>query len=49
MIFFLMLVQNRDLGSMLEPRSNEYPQSMFKAKNKKKNEYPYKPQFHFIK
>ena len=29
--------------------SNEYPQSMFWAKNKKNNVYPCKPQFYFIK
>ena len=29
--------------------SNEYPQSMFLSRNKKKNIYPYKPQFYYIK
>ena len=30
-------------------RSNEYPQPMFWSKNKKKNVYPCKPQFYYIK
>ena len=29
--------------------SNEYPQSMFLSRNKKKNVYPCKPQFYYIK
>ena len=29
--------------------SNEYPQSMFLARNKKSNVYPFKPQFYYIK
>ena len=29
--------------------SNEYPQSMFLSRNKKKNVYHCKPQFYFIK
>ena len=40
MIFFLFLFQNIDCGYTLEPPrrggSNEYPQSMFWSKNKKK-------------
>ena len=38
--FFLIFAQNRDCGYKLEPPrrggSNEYPQSMFWSKNKKK-------------
>ena len=29
--------------------SNEYPQSIFLSRNKKKNVYPCKPQFYYIK
>ena len=43
--------QNIDCGYSLEPPrrggSNEYPQSMFSSRNKKNNEYPCKPQFHY--
>ena len=50
---FLIFAQNMDCGYTLEPPqrggSNEYPQSMFWSKNKKKNVYPYKPQFYYIK
>ena len=45
--------QNRDCGYSLEPPrrggSNEYPQSMFLSRNKKKNVYPCKPKFYYIK
>ena len=41
---FLIFAQNIDCGYTLEPPqwggSNEYPQSMFWSKNKKKNVYP---------
>ena len=53
--FFLIFAQNIDCGFTLEPPhwggSNEYPQSMFKSKIKKKNVpvYPCTPQFHYIK
>ena len=50
---FLNFAQNIDCGYTLEPprrgRSNEYPQSMFWGKNKKKYVYPYIPQFYCIK
>ena len=50
--FFHIFVQNIYRGNTLEPPkrggSNEYPQSMFYSKNKK-NEYPYKPQFSYMK
>ena len=50
---FLIFVQNMDCGHTLEPPqrggSNEYPQSMFWSKNKKKNVYPSKPHFFYIK
>ena len=49
---FLIFAQNIDCGYTLEPPqrggSNEYPQSMFWSKNKKKV-YPFKPQFYYIK
>ena len=49
---FLIFAQNIDCGYTLEPPqwggSNEYPQSMFWSKNKKKV-YPCKPQFYYIK
>ena len=49
---FLIFAQNIDCGYMLEPpqrgSSNEYPQSMFSSKNKKKV-YPCEPQFYYIK
>ena len=55
MIFFyifLIFAQSIDCGYALEPPqrggSNEYPQSMFWNKNKK-NVYPCKPQFYYIK
>ena len=48
---FLIFAQNIDCGYTLEPPrrggSNEYPQSMFWSKNKKK--YPCIPQFFYIK
>ena len=43
-----IFAQNRDRGHTLEGGSNEYPRSMFWSKNKK-NVYPCKPQFYFIK
>ena len=50
---FLIFAQNIDCGYMLEPPcrggSNEYLQSMFWSKNKKKKVYPCKPQFFYIK
>ena len=50
---FLIFAQNIDCGYTLEPPqrggSNEYPQSMFWSKNKKKNVYPSKPHFFYIK
>ena len=50
---FHISVQNIDCGYSLEPPrrggSNEYPQSMFLARNKKNNVYPCKPQFYYIK
>ena len=56
MIFFyifLIFAQNIDCGYTLEPPqqggSNEYPQSMFWSKNKKKYVYPSKPHFFYIK
>ena len=49
---FLMFAQNIDCGYTLEPPqrggSNEYPQSMFRAKIRK-NVYPCKPQFYYIR
>ena len=42
-----IFAQNIDCGYTLEP-PNEYPQSMFWSKNKK-NVYPCKPQFYYIK
>ena len=51
-IFFLIFAQNIDCGLKLEPPlrggSDEYPQSMFWSKNKKKLVYPCKPHFHYI-
>ena len=51
-IFFLFLLQNTDCGYMLEPPwqggSNEYPQSMFWVKKKKKIGIPLHPQFCYI-
>ena len=53
MIFFHISAQNIDCGYQLEPPrrggSNEYPQSMFLSRNMKKNAYPCKPQFYYIK
>ena len=51
---FHISVQNIDCGYLLEPPyrggSNEYQQSMFLSRNKKKNNiYPCKPQFYCIK
>ena len=50
---FHISAQNVDCEYSLElPRrggSNEYPQSMFLSRNKKKNVYPCKPQFYYIK
>ena len=49
LIFFLFFAQNIDCGYMLEPPqsggSNEYPQSMFWSKNKKKKYTPVNPSF----
>ena len=42
MKIYLIFAQNID-------RSNEYQRSMFWSKNKKKNVYPCKPQFYYIK
>ena len=51
--FFHISAKNIDCGYSLEPPrrggSNEYPQSMFLSRNKKKNAYPCKPQFYYIK
>ena len=50
---FHISAQNIDCGYSLEPPrrggSNEYPQSMFLSRNNKKNVYPCKPQFYYIK
>ena len=50
---FHISAQNIDCGHSLElPQrggSNEYPQSMFLSRNKKKHVYPCKPQFYYIK
>ena len=50
---FLIFAQSIDCGYKLEPLrrggSNEYPQSMFWGKNKKKYVYPCIPQFYYIK
>ena len=50
---FHVFAQNIDCLYSLEPPrrggSNEYPQSTFRAKNKKINVYPCKPQFYYIK
>ena len=55
MIFFLIFAQKHTLwvlhvrtASSRRGGSNEYPQSMFWIKNKK-NVYPCKPQFYYIK
>ena len=53
-IFFIFLIKIIDCGYSLEPphwgSSNEYPQSMFLSRNKKKKRiYPCKPQFKYIK
>ena len=52
LIFFHISAQNIDCGYKLEPPrrggSNGKPQSMFLSRNKKNNEYPYKPLFHNI-
>ena len=49
---FLIFAQNINCEYKLEPHqrggSNESPQSMFWSKNKK-NVYPCKPQFYYIK
>ena len=46
---FLIFAQNIDCGYSLEPpyggSSNEYPQSMFWSKNKKKKYTPVNPSF----
>ena len=51
-IFFHISAQNIDCGYTLEPPrrggSNGKPQSMFLSRNKKNNEYPYKPLFYNI-
>ena len=54
LIFFHISAQKLDYGYSLEPPrhggSNEYPQSVFLNRNKKKNNvYPCKPQFYYIK
>ena len=53
LIFFLIFAQNIDCGYTLEPPrrggSNEYPQSIFWSKNKKKKIYPRIPKFFCIK
>ena len=50
---FHVSAQNIDCGYSLEPPrrggSNEYPQSMCFARNKKNNVYPCKPQCYYIK
>ena len=50
---FHISAQNIDCEYSLEPPrrggSNEYPKSMFFSRNMKKNVYPCKPQFYFIK
>ena len=50
---FHVSAQNIDCGYPLEPPlrggSNEYQQSMFLSRNKKKNAYPCKSQFYHIK
>ena len=50
---FNIFAQNTDWEYKLEPphqgHSNQYPQSMFWNKNKKKMVYPCKPQFYYIK
>ena len=50
---FHISAQNIDFGYSLEPLrrggSNEYLQSMFLSRNKKKYVYPCKPQFYYIK
>ena len=55
LIFSYFCSKNIDCGFSLEPPqqggSNEYPQSMFLSRKKKKknNVYPCKPQFYYIK
>ena len=53
LIFFRIFDQNIDCGYSFEPPrrggSNEYPQSLFLSRNEKKNVYPYKSQFCYIK
>ena len=44
---FLKFAQNIHCGYMLEP--NEYPQYMFKSKNKEIMYSPVNPQFYYIK
>ena len=49
---FQISTQNIDCGYSLEPPrggSNEYPQSTFLSRNKKKSVYPCKPQFSYVK
>ena len=50
---FHISTQNIDCGYSLEPPrrggSNEYPQSMFLSKSNKKNVYPCKSHFYYIK
>ena len=52
-VFFLIFAQNINCGYTLEPPrrggSNEYPQSMFWSKNKKKMYSPANPSFFYIK
>ena len=53
LIFFHISAENIDCGYSLEPPrrggSNQYPQSMFLSRNKKKNVYPFQPQFYYVK
>ena len=48
---FLIFAQNTDCGYTFEPPhgSNEYSQSMFWSKNKKKMYTPVNPQFYYMK
>ena len=50
MIFFFLLKKIDFVYTLERGGSNEYPQSMFSSKNKKKkNVYPCKSQFYYIK
>ena len=52
LVFFHISAQNIDWEYSSEPprrsSSNNYPQSMFLSRNKKKNVYPCKTQFYYI-